>query len=654
MEKQTTDSLFEQIQSKKLDRRDVLKRGVALGLSAPVLAALLAACGGDDDEEPTATDSGQSSGATEASSDTTAPAEESPAATELTDEATEAPTEPVDSSTPEPTDEPTAAEGGEASERSGTLNILWWQAPVLLNGHLTVAGKDIGAILTCMEPLAHVGPDGELVPYLATEIPSVENGGLAEDHSSVTWKLRDDVKWHDGEDFTAEDVVFTFEYLSDPATNATTLGFYSDVDSVEAIDDYTVEVVFKYPVAPWFNPFVGSGGTILPEHVLRDFVGAEAEFAPFNLMPVGTGPFKVVEFKPGDVAVYEAFDDYWDTGKPHFDRVELKGGGDAASAARAVLQSGEADWAWNLQVEAVVLEEMAADGSGQLVVWPGAGTEKLVINHSDPETELDGQRSNRNVPHPHLSVLEVRQALALAIPRDEIAEGLYGFAGAPTGYTMNENPAFNPPGITWEYDLDQANAMLDEVGATRGDDGTRTLNDRAMNWISSASTNSLRQKEQAIIKESFAELGINLEIAAIEASVYFDAANNDSFQHLYYDFGMERNSGGLYPIRWYLRYYSGDPAVNIAQLENEWSGRNFGRYQNATFNDLYDQALEEPDVDLYIPIFQEMQQLVVDDVADIGLVTTNNVAAASENLSGFEPSPFAVDVWDIKNWTRSS
>lgn len=644
---ETLETLMSSASAGRIKRRDVLRRGLALGLSAPVLAALLAACGGDDEDptatiaptsaaagDPTATRAEAAPSATEAGGEASATAAEATATTGSTDE-------------PSPTSESSGQRGG-----GGALNILWWQAPVVLNGHLSVAGKDIGAILTCMEPLAYFGPDGQLVPYLAAEIPSAENGGLAEDFTSVTWQLREGVKWHDGQDFTAADVAFTFEYLSDPATNATTLGFYSDIASVEAVDDYTVLITFETPVAAWFNPFVGASGTILPEHVLRDFIGEEAAFAPFNLMPIGTGPYKVTQFNPGDVATYEIFMDYWDPGKPYFDSVELKGGGDAASAARAVLQTGEADWAWNLQVEATVLEQLESSGSGQLVVWPGAGTEKLVINHSDPETELDGQRSHRDVPHPHLSVLEVRQAIALAIPRDEIAEGLYGDTAVPTGYTLNENPAFMPPGITWEFDLAKAAALLDQAGAMPNADGLRELNGRPLRWVSSASTNSVRQKTQEIMKEAWAELGIELEIAAIEASVYFDAGNVDSFQHLYFDFGMERNSGGVFPINWYRRYLSADPLKDIAQQENSWSGRNFGRYQNPAFNELYAQAATTPDEADYIPIFWAMQQLVVDDVADIGLVSANSVAAAGEGLTGFEPSPFANDVWDIRNWRR--
>ncbi len=650
MTHQSFDELLTAAQSRQSSRRDLLKQAMALGLSAPAIAAILAACGGDDDDDastPAETESSSGGAETETS--------ETEAETEA-ETSTEAETEAADSAGTE-----TEAEGEETeAEQSGgerggggTLQILWWQSPVMLNGHLSVAGKDIGAISICQEPLAYFDANSELVPFLAAEIPTVENGGLAEDRTSVTWKLREGVKWHDGEDFTADDVVFTFEYLSDPATNATTLGFYETVESVERIDDYTVQVNFKNPVAAWFDVFVGSGGMILPEHVLRDYIGEDAVNAPFNLMPIGTGPFKVVDFNPGDMAVYEIHTEYWDPGKPFFDGVVLKGGGDAVSAARAVMQTGEADWAWNLQVEATVLESLQAGNQGKLVTWPGAGTEKLVINHTDPETEKDGQRSHRDVPHPHLSDLRVRQAIALSIPRGDMAEQLYGEAGEATGYTLNESPDYMPPGITWEIDLERANQLLDEAGATPLEEGkVRELNGRAMEWVSSASLNTLRQKEQELLKSAFSKLGIGLEIAAIDGSVYFDAANESSFQHLYFDFGIERNSSGIYPMRWYLRYLSADPLEDLPQKENGWSGRNFGRYQNPKFNELFAQAIAEADEEKYIPIFWEMQQLVVDDVADIGMVSTNDVAAAAADLTGYEPSPFAIDVWDIRNWRR--
>jgi len=652
-ERERIQYLIDAATSRQLSRRAVLKRATALGLSAPVIAGLLAACGGDD---------GEDNEETPAAASTTGTTDEATATTGTGGAATSAATTATDSSpttaspaATEPAEpEATATIAEDVGERGGggILRILWWQAPIVLNGHLSVAGKDIGAIHICMEPLAHFGPDGELVPILAAEIPSLENGGVAEDQSSVTWTLREGVKWHDGEDFTAEDVAFTYTYLSDPASNATTLGFYSGIESVEAVDDYTVRVNFTAPVAAWFNPFVGSSGTILPEHILSEFVGEQAPHAPFNLMPIGTGPYKVTSFVPGDTVLYEINQDYWTPGLPYFDSVELKGGGDAASAARAVLQSGEADWAWNLQVEAQILESLAGEGAGTLITWPGAGTEKLLFNHSDPETELEGQRSHRDVPHPHFQDLRVRQAVALAIPRDVIAEQLYGESATATGYTMNESPEYMPDGITWEYDIEQANALLDEAGAARGSDGIRELNGRRLSWSSSASINSVRQKEQEIIKQAFAELGVDLMIAAVDASAYFDASNIGSFQHLYYDFGIERNAAQIYPLLFYRRYLSADPLKDIAQQENGWAGRNIQRYQSDEFNELYAQAVAETDPEVYIPIFHDIQRHVVENQADIGIVSSNNVSAASSDLSGYDPSPFAVEVWDIRDWRK--
>ena len=608
----------------RFSRRAFLRRG-ASGVGA---VALLAACGPAAPTQPAAT---------------TAPAAPpSPAATPAAIATRPGAVAPA-AAAPAPT---TAGRPG----GGGALSLLWWQAPTILNAHLSLATKDVGAVRIYSEPLADFNARNELVPILAAEIPSVDNGGVARDGSSVTWKLKRGVKWHDGQPFTAADVAFTFRYLREPATSATTLGYYQDVAAVDAVAEDTVRITFKHPVAAWFSPFTGSPGQILPEHVLKDAVGAGAKDAPFNTKPIGTGPYRVSDFKPGDVVVFELNPEYHDRGKPFFDRVTLKGGGDAQSAARAVLQTGEADWAWNLQVEPGVLTSLQSGGRGQPVTWPGGGTEKLIINHTDPEMQQDNQFSSYKVPHPHFKELKVRQALAYAIQREAIATQLYGPGGKATGYTMNENPRYMPAGITWEFNLDRARQLLDEVGAQPGPDGIRVLNGRRMAWLSTASTNSVRQKEQEIIKSALQQIGIAMEIKAVDASAYFSAGNADSFQQLKCDLGMETNGAAVYPLLWYLRYLSADPLKDLAQKENNWSGRNIMRYQNPEFNDLYARVSVEVDPAKYTQLFQQMQDLVVRDVADIGLVARNNVAAASKRLAGYEPTPWAPDVWDIHNW----
>jgi peptide/nickel transport system substrate-binding protein len=613
-----------------LTRRDLLQRA-GLGLGTPALLALLAACG------------------------PAAPAANTPAPTPLPAK----PTAPPAATASAPgVAAPTAVPASQAAPASkpgggGALSLLWWQAPTILNAHLSLATKDVGAVRIYSEPLADFNANNELVPILAAEIPSLQNGGVAGDGSSVTWKLKKGVKWHDGQPFTAADVAFTYRYLSDPATSATTLGYYQDVASVEASADDTVKITFKHPVAAWFNPFTSSPGQILPEHILKDSIGPTAKDAPFNFKPIGTGPYKVTDFKPGDVVTYELNPEYHESGKPFFDKVMLKGGGDATSAARAVLQTGEADWAWNLQVEPAVLNGMQSGGKGKIVTWAGGGTEKLIINHTDPETEVDGQFSSAKTEHPHFKELKVRQALAYAVQRDAMATQLYGPGGQATGYTLNENSQYMPPDITWEFNLDKARQLLDEVGAKPAADGVRVLNGRRMHWLYGSSTNSVRQKEQEIIKAALAQIGIEVEIKAVDASAYFAANNADSFQQLKADLGMETNGATVYPLLWYLRYLSADPAKDIAQKENGWSGRNIMRYQNAQFNDLYAQASKEVDRAKYTQLFLQMQTLVVNDVADIGLIARNNVSAASNRLTGYAPTPWAPEIWDIGNWRTS-
>ncbi len=622
-DRRSFDELLEAAAQGRLTRREALKRGAALGLGASALAAVLAAC------------------AREAATPTQAPAAQTPAAAQ---------TPVVETPQAAATEQPAAQRGG-----GGELRLLWWQAPTILNAHLSSGTKDFDASRVVLEPLADLDINGNLVPVLAAEpLPSLENGMVSPDGLSVTWKLRQGVKWHDGTPFTARDVKFTFDYLSNPETAATTFGTYEPVDSVEVIDEYTVKVNFKQPWAGWFEIFTGPSGMIVPEHALKDYVGTKAKDAPFNLQPIGTGPYKVKSFTPGDVVIYEINQDYWDPGKPYFDTITLKGGGDAASAARAVLQTGEMDYAWNIQVEPTILKQMEAAGLGKIQSTPGGGTERIEIMHADPQTEVNGEKAHYTVPHPHFKELKVRQALALAIQRDVIAEQLYGPGGSPTALTLTSNKQFMPEDLTWEFNLEKAAQLLDEVGATPGPDGIRVLNGRRMDWLWTTSINAVRQKTQEIVKAALAQIGINIQIKAVDAKVFFsgDPGNPDTLNRGEYDLGMWTNSAGLFPIIWYKRYLSRNPETDIAQRSNDWHADNVIRYQNEEFNRLYSQVEKEIDPDKYTPLFLDMQRLVVNDVADIGIIARNSVAVVSNKLTGINPTPYASDLWDVKNWRK--
>ena len=266
----------------------------------------------------------------------------------------------------------------------GPLKVLWWQAPTLLNPHFATGTKDQDAARIFYEPLAGFDPDGGVVPILAAELPSVENGGVARDGTSVVWRLKKGVTWHDGKPFSADDVVFNWEYAADPATSAWTLATYRDIERVDKLDAHTVKVVFKRPTPFWADAFCGARGMLIPKHVFEPFKGAKSREAPANLRPVGTGAYRFVDFKPGDIVRGELNPAYHVPNRPFFDAIEMKGGGDAASAARAVLQTGEYDYAWNMQVEDDILRRLEQGGKGRIVVWPTGNPEHIQLNHSDP------------------------------------------------------------------------------------------------------------------------------------------------------------------------------------------------------------------------------------------------------------------------------
>ena len=542
-----------------------------------------------------------------------------------------------------------------SSSNSGTLRLLYWQAPTILNPHLSTGFKDAEASRITLEPLASFDNEGNLIPFLAAEIPTVENGGVAEDGKSVTWKLRQDVKWSDGTPFTAEDVVFTYEFVSNPDVGAVSAGTYEVVESVEAIDDYTVKVNFKEANPAWSLVFVGGEGMILPKHIYETYNGANAREAPANLQPVGTGAYRVVDFRPGDNIVYEPNPEFREVEELGFERIELKGGGDATSAARAVLQTGDADFAYNLQVEAPVLEELEAAGQGEVVSNFGALSERIIINHSDPnKVAPSGERSSVEFSHPFLSDRTVREAFNLAIDRDTIAEQLYGVTGKATPNFLVAPSEYASPNTSYEYDPEKAKQLLDEAGwKDSNGNGIRDKNGTEMQMVFQTSVNPLRQKTQAVVKQGLQSIGVGVELKSIDPSVYFssDSSNEDTVEHFYADLQMYTTGNTVPDPATYMNFMT---CNQIPQKANNWSGDNNSRYCNPEYDRLFQEARQELDPQRRAQLFTEMNDLLIEEVAIIPLVHRADVMAFSNSITGYEPTAWDMRTWDIMNWQRSS
>lgn len=534
-----------------------------------------------------------------------------------------------------------------------TLRLLYWQAPTILNPHFSSGFKDAEASRITLEPLASFDADGNMVLFLAAEEPTLDNGGVAADGTSVTWKLKEGITWSDGTPFTAEDVAFTYEFIVNPDVATVNAGTYELVESVEAVDDTTVRITFKEPNPAWYLVFTGTEGMVLPKHMFEAYNGPNGREAPANTMPVGTGPYRVTSFTPGDVIVYEANPNYRDADQLAFSRVELKGGGDATSAARAVLQTGDVDYANNLQVEAAILEQLEAAGQGQIVTNFGSLVERIIFNFTDPnQATANGETSSVEFPHPFFSDRLVRQAINLAIDRDTIAAQLYGPTGQPTTNFLVAPGPFASENTSYDYDPEAAEALLDAAGwIDSNSNGTRDKDGQEMQVIFQSSVNPVRQKTQEIVKQSLEEIGIGVELKSIDASVYFsgDPASRETLERFSADLQMFATGNTNPDPGSYLQTYTCD---EIAQKANDWSGSNYARYCNPEFDALWQQAAATLDPEDRQDLFIQMNDLLINDAAVMPIVHRADVSGVSSRLSGINLTPWDLSTWNIADWSR--
>lgn len=539
----------------------------------------------------------------------------------------------------------------------GQLRMLYWQAPSILNPFLSGGTKDIHAASLVLEPLARYDENGGMVPALAAEIPTVDNGGVSADLLSVTWTLRNDVLWSDGTPFTAADVVFTAGYCMDPEGACSAASRFQEVETVEAVDRHRVRITFRVPMPFPYAPFVGSLSPVLQEKQFAACTGAQAPAcADQNFGPVGTGPFKVQEFRPNDIVLYELNDEYRDTGQPAFSSVLLKGGGDAVSAARAVLETGEFDYAWNLQVEPEILAAMETAGRGEVVSAFGSLVERLVVQLSNPDPALGEQRStyrDGNNPHPFLSDGAVRRALSMAIDREILVAAGYGPAGRVTCSVLPAPSIYVSTANDWckRQDIDGANRLLDEAGWNVGSDGIRAKDGVRLSILYQTSTNSVRQGTQALIKQMWREIGVETELKNINASVFFggDPSSPDTYQKFYADIQMYTSSfDGTDP----QSYMQGWVCDEIPGPDNQWLGQNIPRFCNQEYDELASSLSKTAGLEERAAIARKMNDMLVGHGALIPLVHRGEVAARTLSLGGVRHNAWDATVWNIQEWHR--
>ena len=532
----------------------------------------------------------------------------------------------------------------------GMLKLLMWQGPTLLNPHFAAGTKDVYGARLFYQSLAEWDMDGNLIPILATELPTLANGGISPDGLSVTWNLRPDVKWHDGKPFTADDLEFNQEYASDPATACVTMDIYQKL-RVEKLSPHRVRLRFRQPTPFWAEAFVGARGMMIPKHHYDAYRGSRSREAPANLKPVGTGAFKFVSFVPGDMLRAAINTDYFEQARPHFDAVEMKGGGDAVSAARAVLQTGEFDYAWNVLVEDEILKRLEAGGKGRVAITPGGNIEYVILNTTDPGVEVDGERSSIKTSHPVFSDRAVREAFKLLIDRESIVRHVFGRAGVVTPNFLENPKRYRSSNIKWEFNVDKANALLDQAGWKRGAGGVREKGGRRMKFLFQTSTNAPRQKVQAIIKQACGKAGWEVELKSVIASVFFstDPGNNDTYLKFYADMQMFTTAGNPDPELQMRNFTS----ANVPQKHNKWGVQNAARYRSSEYDATFKAAQTELDPAKRAALFVKLNDILVNDGFIHPIANRPQVSALAKNLRA-QLSGWSSDVFLIQDWYREA
>ncbi|MCZ4311805.1 peptide ABC transporter substrate-binding protein [Comamonadaceae bacterium G21597-S1] len=536
---------------------------------------------------------------------------------------------------------------------SGNVNIIYWQAPSILNPYLSTGTKDVESASLVLEPLIRFNEKGEMVPWLAAEVPTVANGGFSADFKTITYKLKPGLKWSDGTPLTSADVVFTYEYCTG-IKGCAKANIFAPVEKVTAVDASTIRINFKAAAPYPYSVFGGAGTPILQKAQFKDCLGEKApSCSQQNFNPIGTGPFMVKDFRPNDVIQMVANPNFRDPAKPAFATLTFKGGGDAAAAGRAVMETGEYDYAWNLQLAPDVIKKMQAGGKGKTVAAFGTLVERIEMNLTDPSPKHGDMRATTKHPRPYLTDMRVRKALSMAIDRDLLVEIGYGPAGratcnlvpAPAAFASNNTDCL-------KQDMAGAKALLDQAGWKMGSDGVRAKDGVKMEMLYQTSTNAVRQNFQALIKQWWTELGVKVELRNIAGSVFFggDAGSPDTFQKFFADVEMYANNFDGTDPEGYLAEHVCD---KIPRPETQWQGTNMNRYCNPEYDKLVKELSSTAGVEKRAVIAKKLNDMLTkESYVVVPLVDRGRVSAHSNSLGGVKLNTWDSELWNVADWYR--
>lgn len=536
-------------------------------------------------------------------------------------------------------------------EGGGEAILAYYQEPQILNPYISTqtAANDVERIL--LEGLVDYDQNGDYFAELAEEVPTPENGLVVVDGDvlQVTYNLKEGILWSTGQEFTCDDLVFTWETVMNPESGSVTTSDFANITSLECPDPLTAVITYEPFYGPYLQTF--SGASILPRHATGDPVDMQKWV--YNWNPVGTGPFKMAEWVPGDHITLVKNELYRDAPeKPYLDRVIIRIT-PSREVGIALIQTGEVDFLWDL-LEGNVPDLQDAPGV-VLNTIPGSGVERLVLNLADPA--LDAPDDPLNNPHPLLGDLRVRKAIETAINKQEIIDVL--LYGLTTVGTKERNNGWGsatceiPESV---YDPEAAMALLDEAGFTDEDgDGVRECHDCLYAnegdplrlKIQTTSGNELRELTQQLIIEYMGDVGIDMYIENVPSSVLFGSWASGAFRkHGQYDVLMYTTSDGIDPHTQFQDYFGTESMPTEA---NGGAGTNYSRWVNPA-NDQLAIAANSASIEERSAAYCEVEKAIAEELPHIYLYNRSEIHATREGLEGYIVDSWNRQTWNIADW----
>ncbi len=542
------------LQATPMSRRYLLQRAAMLGVSLPIFGSLLAACEFDDEDDDVVDDD------TDDDEPAVDPDDDEPDDDEVDDD------EPVDDTDDEDVDDEPDTDG----QQGGRLILLGHHPLESLHPDddgPTVTWTGINAI---HEPLIGIDHAFELEMVLATDYE------ISDDGMEYTLTLRDGVLFHDGEEFTAEDVKFTYDWFMDEDNAAITAADFVSVDEVEVVDDHTVVV----HMAEADSSFLRNG---LNAMIVASHHHEELGYEAYSADPIGTGPFQLVEWDPDDHTLVEAFEDHWD-GRPHLDEIDIRVVPEGSVRVLEIETGGADSSIWMVGVDDAVRMHEEADDIG-IVSYQ---TSSVSCNHFPMNNTRD-----------QFSEVEVRRAMMHAINRPQVIDSV--FAGAATLATANLAPAleqwYEPDVREYEFDPDLANEMLDEAGWEMNGDGVREKDGVALEWECIVLTgDEARRPEAEMVTEFLSQVGMNMQIVENPQG----------------STPMREGTADMALYNWTYGGTNGEPDARVT-LHSD-GGNNFSHYSNAEMDELLEEGVREPDPEARAEIYSQVQQLFAEEV----------------------------------------